>query len=112
MIEEFNFGNFWSFKDMQTLNMTAAKIKSKNSQLDRVNVLPVSEDINLLKTKAIYGANASGKSNVIKALVTFIRIIKESVKDERILEMVESFQLSTESANLPSFFQIIFRLDG
>jgi len=112
MIEEFSFGNFWSFKDMQTLNMTAAKIKSKNSRLDQVNLLPVGEDLNLLKSKAIYGANASGKSNVIKALVTFIRIINESVKNDKVLEMIESFQLSTESANQPSFFQLIFRLDG
>lgn len=112
MIEEFSFGNFWSFKEMQTLNMTAAKIKSKNSRLDEVNLIPVEEDLNLLKSKAIYGANASGKSNVIKALVTFIRIINESVKNEKVLEMIESYQLSTETFNEPSFFQMIFRLDG
>jgi len=112
MIEEFSFGNFWSFKDMQTLNMSAAKIKSKNPRLDTVNLIPVDEDVSLLKSKAIYGANASGKSNVIKALVTYIRIINESVKNEKVLEMIESFQLSTESAGEPSFFQMIFRLDG
>ena len=111
-IEEFSFGNFWSFKDTQTLNMTAAKIKSRNFRLDRLNLLPVSEDLNLLKTKAIYGANASGKSNVIKALVTFIRIIKESVKDEKILEMIDPFQLSTASIEEPTFFQLTFWIDG
>lgn len=112
MIEEFSFGNFWSFKEMQTLNMTAAKIKSKNSHLDTVNLIPVDEDLILLKSKAIYGANASGKSNVVRALVAFIRITNESVKNEKVLEMIESFQLSTESADEPTFFQMIFRLDG
>ncbi|ERM81194.1 ATPase AAA [Rhodonellum psychrophilum GCM71 = DSM 17998] len=112
MIEEFSFGNFWSFKDIQTLNMTAAKIKSKNSRLDTVNLIPIDEELNLLKSKAIYGANASGKSNVIKALVTFIRIIKESVRDEKVLELIDSFQLSSETVNKPTFFQILFRLDG
>jgi AAA15 family ATPase/GTPase len=112
MIEEFSFGNFWSFKDMQTLNMGAAKIKSKNPRLDTVNLIPVDEELSLLKSKAIYGANASGKSNIVKALVTFIRIINESVKNEKVLEMIESFQLSTESANQPSFFQMIFRVEG
>lgn len=53
MIEEFSFGNFWSFKDIQTLNMTAAKIKSKNSQLDDINVFPINKDTSLLKAKAI-----------------------------------------------------------
>lgn len=112
MVEEFSFGNFWSFKDMQTLNMTAAKIKSKNSRLDTVNLIPVEEDLCLLKSKAIYGANASGKSNVIKALGVFIRIINNSLKDEKVLGMIDSFMLSTETEDKPTFFQLIFRLDG
>jgi AAA15 family ATPase/GTPase len=111
MIEEFSFGNFWSFKDIQTLNMTAAKIKSKNSQLDDINVFPINKDTSLLKAKAIYGANASGKSNVIKALVSFIRIIKDSVKEEKALGLIDSFQLSTETENMPTFFQLIFRIE-
>ncbi len=110
MIEEFSFGNFWSFKDIQTLNMTAAKIKSKNSQLDDINVFPINKDTSLLKAKAIYGANAGGKSNVIKALVSFIRIIKDSVKEEKALSLIDSFQLSTETENKPTFFQLIFRI--
>lgn len=110
MIEEFSFGNFWSFKDIQTLNMTAAKIKSKNTELDQINIFPINKDIDLLKAKAIYGANASGKSNVIKALVTFIRIIKDSVKEERALDLIDSFQLSTETEDKPTFFQLIFRI--
>lgn len=110
MIEEFSFGNFWSFKDIQTLNMTAAKIKSKNALLDTVNIFPINEDLSLIKAKAIYGANASGKSNVIKALMTFIRIIKDSVKEDKALSLFNSFQLSTETIDKPTFFQLIFRI--
>lgn len=110
MIEEFSFGNFWSFRDIQTLNMTAAKIKSKNTDLDKNNVFPINKELGLLKAKAIYGANASGKSNVIKALVTFIRIIKDSVKEEKALELIDSFQLSTATEDKPTFFQLIFRI--
>lgn len=111
MIEEFSFGNFWSFKDIQTLNLTAAKIKSSNAQLDVNNIIPIKEDLSLLKSKAIYGANASGKSNSIKALVTFIRIIKDSVREEKALSLIDSFQLSTETIDKPTFFQLIFRVD-
>jgi AAA15 family ATPase/GTPase len=110
MIEEFSFGNFWSFKDIQTLNMTAAKIKSKNAELDEINVFPIKNELSLLKAKAIYGANAAGKSNIIKALVSFIRIIKDSVKEEKALSLIDSFQLSTETENKPTFFQLIFRI--
>ena len=110
MIEEFSFGNFWSFKDIQTLNLTAAKIKSKNGELDQINVFPITKDLRLLKAKAIYGANASGKSNVIKALSSFIRIIYFSVKDDKVLEIIDAFQLNSETVKQPTFFQLIFRL--
>ncbi len=109
-IQEFSFGNFMSFKDIQTLNLTAAKIKSKNENIDECNLIKgdKSKDILFLKSKAVYGANSSGKSNIVKAFVTFIRIIKQSVKDEDILTLVQPFRLSTETENEPSFFQLIF----
>ncbi|SMG25238.1 hypothetical protein SAMN05661096_01541 [Marivirga sericea] len=109
-LQEFSFGNFRSFKDVNTLNMSAAKIKSKNKDVDKTNIIHGRniEKVSFLKSKAIYGANASGKSNVVKAFITFIRIIEHSVKDERVLNMVDSFKLSSESDLEPSFFQIIF----
>lgn len=110
MIEEFSFGNFWSFKDIQTLNMTAAKIKSKDALLDTNNVFSVNKDLSLIKSKAIYGANASGKSNIVKALVTFLRIIEDSAKEEKVLSLIDSFRLSTETISQPTFFQLIFRV--
>lgn len=112
IIEEFSFGNFRSFKDIQSLNMTAAKIKSKNPQLDIDNVISINDKLSLLKSKAIYGANASGKSNVIKALVAFINIINYSFKEENILAIIDAFRLSTETEKSPSFFQLIFRYNN
>jgi uncharacterized protein len=110
MIEEFSFGNFWSFKDIQTLNMTAAKIKSKKPLLDLHSVFHVNNQLSLIKSKAIYGANASGKSSLVKALVAFLRIITDSVKEPKILNLIQAFQLSTETINQPTFFQLIFRV--
>lgn len=114
IIQEFSFGNFRSFKDIQTLNMATAKIKSKQESIDINNVIKSNKDKNVsfLKSKAIYGANASGKSNIIKAFITFIRIVRQSVKDETILNLVEPFKLSTETENSPSFFQLIFWIDN
>ncbi len=109
MIEEFSFGNFRSFKNVQTLNMTAAKIKSSNPRLDVDNLIPINNKLSLLKSKAIYGANASGKSNIVKALGCFIKIIQESSNNENILILVDSFKLSTETENKPTFFELVFR---
>lgn len=113
IIQEFSFGNFRSFKDIQTLNLASAKIKSKYESIDESNIITDSKykDASFLKSKAIYGANACGKSNIVKAFVTFIRIIRQSVKDEEILNLVEPFRLSTETENEPSFFQLIFWID-
>jgi len=38
MLVEFSVGNFWSFKEIQTLQMQAAKIKSKFPKVDKENV--------------------------------------------------------------------------
>src|SRR5690606_10468229 len=80
--------------------------------LDSDNLIKVNDNLSLLKSKAIYGANASGKSNVIKVLQAFVVIISDSVKNPSVLEMIDSFKLSTESVNEPSFFQIIYRIEG
>lgn len=107
-VQEFSFGNFKSFKDIQTLNLSAAKIKSKNPKIDKDNLIFHNDKVSLLKSKAIYGANASGKSNVIQALLTFIRVTVTSVKDEEVLSWIDIFRLSTETKNTPVFFQLIF----
>ncbi len=104
MIKEFSFGNFTSFKEIQSLNMTASKINEHTES----NIIRIKDNQLLLKSKAIYGANSSGKSNIVKALSTFIKIVKNSVKDENTLNMISSFQLSTETEHEPSFFQLIF----
>jgi len=109
-LQEFSFSNFRSFKDINTLNMAGAKIKSKHSEIDTNNVIEGNniEKVSFLKSKSIYGANASGKSNIIHAFITFFRIISNSVKDETVLNLIDPFRLSTETEDEPSFFQIIF----
>jgi AAA15 family ATPase/GTPase len=113
MIEEFSFENYKSFKEMNTLNMTAAKLKSKYSRVDVDPTIQLDDDVTLLKSKAIYGANASGKSNIVKAFGSFIRIVQHSVKDEQILEKyMTPFYLSTETVDKPVFMQLVFRCEG
>lgn len=110
LIEEFSFGNFKSFKDIQTLRMSAAKIKSKNQLLDNQNVFTVN-NTQFLKSKVIYGANASGKSNAINALVYFLVIIFNNLRDEDTLKKyIYPFIYSTETEKEPSFFQLIFHV--
>lgn len=113
MIIEFSVGNFRSFKDIQTLHLQAAKIKSKYPFIDDNNVFNANEKHRLLKSKIIYGANASGKSNLVRAFSSMLHIIKKSFKDDKIIERkIEPFRLSTETVDEPTFFQVTFILEG
>ena len=67
MLIEFSIGNYKSFKDIVTFSMVAANLTSKNKKLDVTNTFNYKKSMNLLKAAAIYGSNASGKSNFIKA---------------------------------------------
>ncbi|WP_308600268.1 ATP-binding protein [uncultured Dysgonomonas sp.] len=111
LIEEFSFGNFKSFKDIQTLRMSKANIKSSNESLDENNIIEINEKIGLLKSKVIYGANASGKSNVIKALMTFCDIILKCLSEGKNVTIADKFLFAKGTRIEPTFFQLIFYID-
>ena len=113
MIVTFNVGNYRSFKQVVTFTMMSAKLTSKNKELDKNNVFPVSRSISLLKSAAIYGANASGKSNLLKAMVFMRQFVLTSSAESLSTSLipVERFRLSTETESKPSYFEIVFFLE-
>lgn len=112
MLVDFSVGNFRSIKEVQSLNLTAANIVSKYREVDEQNIFTIKK-WSLLKSQALYGANASGKSNMIQGVVAFINIVKESVKnDYSLLKWIEPFSLSAEYEDKPTFFQMMFIMDG
>ena len=109
MIIEFSVKNYRSIKELQTMSMIAAPIKSKNENLDNENVFQISDKISLLKTAAIYGANGSGKSNLVKALITMFVFIDKSFQDDEIgKRIIEPFAFDRFSFMEPTFFQLVF----
>ncbi|MBD2454680.1 ATP-binding protein [Nostoc sp. FACHB-87] len=114
MLIEFSVGNYRSFKDKVTFSMVAANIVAKDKQLDDNNIFAVDDELKLLKSAAIYGANASGKSNLAKAMNFMkwfmINSSKETQSTEKI--RVEPFRLSTETETQPSLFEIVFLLNN
>lgn len=109
MLIEFKVGNFLSFKDIVTLSMVA----SPDKDLMEANTISIDNKIKLTKSAVIYGANASGKTNLFKAMSFMkdfiLKSSKESLSTEEI--PVEKFRLSTETENTPSTFEIIFMID-
>ncbi|MCF6222898.1 MAG: ATP-binding protein [Flavobacteriaceae bacterium] len=67
MILEIRLSNFFSIKDEITLDLRAGNIKTQKVKTLSNNVFEFEKN-KVLKTVALYGANASGKSNIIKAI--------------------------------------------
>lgn len=114
MLIEFSVGNYLSFNESVTFSMVAAPITSTAPSLDTNNVFQVNKELTLLKSAAIYGANASGKSNLAQAIGFMQWFVLNSSKETQIAEKinVEPFRLSTETSGKPSYFQIVFILDN
>jgi uncharacterized protein len=103
MLIEFSVGNFLSIADEVTLSLEASSIKERETE----NVLNKAS-CRLLKGAAIYGANGSGKSNVIKAMHALGHLVSTSAKESQAGELmqVEPFRLISSFEKQPSMFEI------
>ncbi len=107
MLLKFSVGNYRSFFDRKTLSLKAQKI----SEPDNDNV-DVENSHRVLRTLAIYGANSSGKSNLVRALNTMIACVLSSVKlNDGDALMYDPFLL-LQVNKAPTFFEIVFMLDN
>ena len=115
MILDFTFRNFLSFKEEKTFSMVAANsVKEMESEdHDYTNVEVSSNGKKYLRVAAIYGANASGKSNLISALAFFREMILSSFKDENLVGSYKNYYLlDDESVSQPSSFEMNFSIQG
>ncbi|MEL7644823.1 MAG: ATP-binding protein [Anaerolineaceae bacterium] len=114
MFIEFSVGNYRSFKETATLSMVAAKLNAKQASVDTDNTVQVGNDFSLLTSAGVYGANASGKSNLIHAMGFMRNLVlyssRESQADEPI--SVVPFRLDVTTEDAPSFFELIFLVEG
>ncbi|GHU08315.1 hypothetical protein AGMMS50225_06730 [Betaproteobacteria bacterium] len=111
MLVEFRIKNFRSLRDEQVLSLVASRDKT----LVDTHTLPTGLTAvpGLLKSAAIYGANASGKSNLIKALQYMRGVVLESaVLPPGQAFAVQPFRLDADSGSQPSEFEITFILSG
>lgn len=102
MILNFKTKNFKSIKDLIELDFLANK-----KQKDHIDTLIEAGNEKILPIISIYGANASGKSNVIKALTSMIRVIVGDKKNG-IMPYISPFAYNEKSMKEPTFFEIEF----
>lgn len=111
MIIEFSVKNYRSIRDLQTISFKATGLKSPaGSDIDADNIVKCN-GVSLLKTVALYGPNASGKSNMLMALSYFTRAVSTLATDSRLIRPLYDpflFEMSNEGC----FFQVVLLLNG
>ena len=113
MLLMFKVKNYLSFKNESILDMRATAYVQHPTHVIRVN-----DKLGLLKTTALYGANASGKSNLISAMFFFERYIFSQFINKKENEDFESNEIGmkmklepfglSDDINNASEFDIIF----
>ena len=105
MLVQFSVNNFRSIKDTASLNVLVSK--SKNDKLK--NYFSI-RNYNLLRSTVIYGANASGKSNIVRAIAIMKNLVLNVYKIIQSTDKLphEPFRLSTQTQNSSTTFEIIF----
>ena len=111
MLIQFNFKNFKSFREEVSLDLSATKMTEFSERVVVVGgekILPVA---------AIYGANASGKSNIYNAFEYMSEYVAESFKygdeEEKFEEIRPTpFLFDSTSADAESSFEVYFTLPG
>lgn len=110
MLIEFGVSNFRSILTRQTLSMAASQDKA---HVQRNLSSAKGSDLKLLRSAVIYGANAAGKSNLLRALETLRQLVQNSatnVQEGQRLP-VTPFLFSKVSTAQPTEFEIIFTGD-
>lgn len=112
MLVEFRVENFRSLREEQVLSLVASKDKTQRDT--HVVSTGLKAVPGVLRSAAIYGANASGKSNLIKALQYMRGVVAESaaVIQPGQTFAVQPFRLDAQSAREPTVFEITFIVDG
>lgn len=103
MIQKFSVKNCLSIRDEQVLDFVATNDDTADDMM-----VVTKNDTRLLKVGLIYGANASGKSNMLLALGWLIRFMGGRFDSKRKEVMQAPFLLNEENRLQPSEFELIF----
>lgn len=107
MLLQFSVNNYRSINNTVTFSMDTASNKESEHSFQVRNY-------HLLNSAVIYGANASGKSNVLKAMGFMRSFVLNRTKVTQSTDELphEPFRLNTETENASSWFEIIFFIDN
>jgi AAA15 family ATPase/GTPase len=113
MLIQFSVKNYTAFKEKATLSLVASNYDKDTREADNVIHIP-GLDLRILKSAVIYGANASGKSKFMQALLFMKEFVKDSSKESQKGDSidVDPFRLNDETELQPSEFEVMFLIDN
>lgn len=107
MIIDFTISNFRSIRKAQTISFEA----TSDSSLEDYYVVTLGE-YRILKMAAIYGANASGKSNILSALRMLPKLMLQPCQDKNTLIAYDKFALDANALSEDSSMTVNFICEG
>ncbi len=108
MLIRFTVENFLSFKERVEFSMIPGKGRKLSHHLIKREK---PKDISVLKTGVLYGANAAGKSNVIKAIDFAKQLITKGTSPDKTIP-IKPFKLEEAYLKKPSRFEFEFKQNG
>lgn len=109
MLLNFRVSNFRSINEMVELSMIPSDLKNLINVIKKTNPNATkNKDYYGLTSAAIYGSNASGKSNIIRALNDFTYFVEDSTdnKPNENISLYEPYKLKKENLRKASCFSI------
>lgn len=107
MIVSFSIENWMSFRDPVSFSMVASRERQHGDRIPRIEKY----QMRILPVAAIYGANASGKTNFFKALNFVRNLVLEGTGPDKLIP-VEPYRLADGYMEKPSRFRIELLIDG
>ena len=114
MLIEFKVANYRSIRAEQTLSMVASNSEELPQNLISCDHVPGLKGTNLVKAVALYGANASGKSNIVAALRFFAEFVRDSATKLQpgAPTGAQPFKLDPKCLTEPSKFEVTAVING
>ncbi|WP_030454474.1 AAA family ATPase [Herbidospora cretacea] len=112
MLLNLRLANVLSLRDEQQLSLIATDLNGGSAR--PLAIREAGRTLSALPVVAIYGANASGKTNVLSGLAYMQRAVLDSVSwfSKTELERRVAFALDDAIASTPSYFEVDLEIDG
>ncbi len=98
MLITFRVSNFLSFNEEEEFSMLAGKVRKPVRP-----AVTIGTGVDVLKMAVVYGANASGKSNLVRSIDFAKKVIVNGAKN--VVSFDDHFRLKKDNQNQPTKFE-------